>query len=428
MDETELIEYLNNEDFSKKKKAVKFIKDIFNYERTKDDNDNINLINSIKNIFNELIHYLNNNNNNNIDTIIIILDLFSDTIPILFEKYSEISLDITMNIIMPSLVKLWKITNNIIHEKLQNCIFICKKNVNNCKYFYSQLLKYGAINEDWKIRYKCIEYLTILINSDNINENPEFPLQPIIRVLINRLNDISEIVVNSAEFTLNRIINLIGEKEFLDIIGFLPSNQIQLFKKHENQCLKKERSMALSAPTSEGKNISKTIPLLKLRKKDLEIKNNDNIELLYDEKEETNSYEENNIYDNPMNYFLDINKYAINNDYDNNDNNDITNNYAINNDYDNSKNVINKDINNTENDDNATNSNNEDDRINDTINVENDIDNYYVNNNNEKDDNNLKLLEINESDEVIKNKKIKSDVINSLNNKNINNTDNQFDK
>jgi len=329
--EKNLINKLKSEDILEQINAIKLINNIFISQKCNNINDN--LFKDLKEIIVILTQHLNNGN---IKVNILILDLLVEAIPIIFKKYEDIALDLTIYKIMPSLVELWKITNNILHEKLQNCIILCKSNIKNCKLFYSQLLKYGAINENWKIRYKCIEYLTVLINSDNINKNEKFPLQPIIRVLINRLNDISEIVVNSSEFTLNRIVNLIGEEKFLNIINLLPINQIQLFKKHEYQCLKKERNQAQSAPCSGGKNISKTIPLLHLRKKDLYLTENNNIKLFHNENdisEETESDEDNesenliektNIDDNPMNTYYNLIDDSVNKNY--NKNKEINNN------------------------------------------------------------------------------------------------------
>ncbi|KAG4093268.1 hypothetical protein H8356DRAFT_949134 [Neocallimastix lanati (nom. inval.)] len=430
--EQNLINKLKSEDILEQINAIKLINNIFISQKCNNINDN--LFKDLKEIIVILTQHLNNGN---IKVNILILDLLVEAIPIIFKKYEDIALDLTIYKIMPSLVELWKITNNILHEKLQNCIILCKSNIKNCKLFYSQLLKYGAINENWKIRYKCIEYLTVLINSDNINKNEKFPLQPIIRVLINRLNDISEIVVNSSEFTLNRIVNLIGEEKFLNIINLLPINQIQLFKKHEYQCLKKERNQAQSAPCSGGKNISKTIPLLHLRKKDLYLTENNNIKLFHNENdisEETESDEDNesenliektNIDDNPMNTYYNLIDDSVNKNY--NKNKEINNNRkdnCINNYNDNNMNGEGENkISNNENDDEDVDDNNYEyiGLNNDKIEIQNDkntninIDNGYIK---IKSNNNYK--EVNDNYNFLKKDSINyvnniNDVINKLN-------------
>jgi len=407
MDEISLINNLKSSDISKQINTINKIKNIFNSQKL--DEKNAFFFKDIKKIINALLQCFNNEN---ISTIELTLDTLVDAIPVIFQKYNNVAVDITMYKIIPSLVELWKITNNTIHEKLQNCIVLCKNNVNNCKFFYSQLLKYGAINEEWKIRYKCIEYMTVLINSDNISTNENFPLQPIIRVLINRLNDISEIVVNSSEFTLNRIVNLIGEEEFLNIINLLPTNQIQLFKKHENQCLRKERSQALSAPSHEEKNIYKTIPLLNLRKKDLEITDNNSIKLLFDEKEDINSFEDSNLYDNPMNNYLSLNDKSYEDDDDEFSKIDIPkNNNKVNSDI---KNCVINSLNNKlhdqieNNENNETSNNSIDKQEGDNMNSINENDSFV----NQDDNNSCNNININEKDnEIINENTIKDENI-----------------
>ncbi|TPX70560.1 hypothetical protein SpCBS45565_g01639 [Spizellomyces sp. 'palustris'] len=95
------------------------------------------------------------------------------------------------------------------------------------------LAHYGLESEDWRVRKEAAAAIPMLIPT-NI---PGLNWQPLIGALVNRLRDISDVVIKGAILVLRHIGLTIGDVVLMNVINRLPGLSRQLFRQYQEKIL-----------------------------------------------------------------------------------------------------------------------------------------------------------------------------------------------